>query len=49
VLGLLLALVLVLPSGRVPLRQTFVPKSVRGAGVTIPLEGREGRQQATVY
>jgi hypothetical protein len=49
VLGAILGVVLFSQSGRVPLRTPLVPRSARGEPTTIALEGREGRQGATVF
>lgn len=48
-LGLVLALVLSLPSARVPLREPLVPKATRGAAAAVPLEARDGPRQTRVY
>jgi hypothetical protein len=48
-LGFAVALVLALPSARVPLREPLVPKAARGEATAIPLEVRESRRQTRVY
>jgi len=49
VLGVVLALVLVSDSARVPMRTPFVPRGVRGEPVRVPLEEREARRGSRTF
>jgi hypothetical protein len=48
-LGSILALLLLLPSARVAMREPLVPRSLRGPLVAVPLEGRDSPRGTRVY